>query len=435
MNCEFCDKDLTTVALAQKSDIQWCGLCEDEFNKRNEKMEKDKVELVLEKFKICDRCNQVYSTVFGTCTLCGIPLREVGDFERKKKPKTVRVGPGDIAKYPFLHEAKEYISGFEIEIFEKPEYHYLLGKAVERIRMSMNGQHDTKVGRYTDELLTFIAELLILKIAGVDKLSRKLALSEAIRVEEFLTADLKKDLSTTTESLVLQILEHEFNVRIEVKEIELVKKIKSREENAPVRILAMSVKDYLTHSSQFHANSWKLLNRMVHKGLVYLEDNEDIVRLVRMELHGLILSRIKVMKMPVNPPQMMVMAAELVRQEYNAKFEKKFMVTGTMAPCVRHIAEMLNRGENVSHQGRILLASYMAAIGKSVEEISEMFKHAPDYNERITKQQVAFIVDNKRLGRAYHVSNCEKLKTYNLCWPDDGCTFIKNPMGYGREKR
>jgi DNA primase large subunit len=45
---------------------------------------------------------------------------------------------------------------------------------------------------------------------------------------------------------------------------------------------------------------WKLINRSVHSGYVYI-DTDEAVRLIRSELSNLIYDRIKTMKIPVVP--------------------------------------------------------------------------------------------------------------------------------------
>ena len=129
------------------------------------------------------------------------------------------------------------------------------------------------------------------------------------------------------------------------------------------------------------------------------------------------------------------MAIDYLKNEYQVRVSQSFVPLGAVPPCISTISNMLAKGENVSHQGRILLATYMAATGKDEESIVDIFRHAPDFNEKITRTQVGFLVNNKRLGRAYHVSGCDKIKSNGLCHADEFCATINNPMQYKRMKK
>ena len=63
----------------------------------------------------------------------------------------------------------------------------------------------------------------------------------------------------------------------------------------------MKVTDYLVRSSHFHEEGWKIVNKAVHGGYVYL-DADEIVRLVRNELGNLIYEKIRAMTLS-NVPQ------------------------------------------------------------------------------------------------------------------------------------
>ena len=59
-------------------------------------------------------------------------------------------------------------------------------------------------------------------------------------------------------------------------------------------LFKVRVTDYLTRAPNFHEEEWKLINRLVHNGYVYL-DADETVRLIRSELTSLIYSRVKTM--------------------------------------------------------------------------------------------------------------------------------------------
>jgi DNA primase large subunit len=82
-----------------------------------------------------------------------------------------------------------------------------------------------------------------------------------------------------------------------------------------------------------------------------------------------------------------------------------------------------------------MLATYMLAIGKLTDEIVEMFKNAPDFNERITRYQVEHLAGSKGSRTKYSVPSCDKLRTENLCFATKDCDGIINPIQFGRHRK
>jgi len=60
------------------------------------------------------------------------------------------------------------------------------------------------------------------------------------------------------------------------------------------RLFKVKITDYLMRASHFHEQDWKLINRLVHNGFVYL-DADETVRLIRSELSELIYNKVKSM--------------------------------------------------------------------------------------------------------------------------------------------
>ena len=70
------------------------------------------------------------------------------------------------------------------------------------------------------------------------------------------------------------------------------------------------------------------------------------------------------------------------------KFEVKIVESSEYPPCIKHAIEVLEKGENLSHSGRFMLATFLLARGQQVEQIAPLFKNAPDYNEKVTLYQL-----------------------------------------------
>jgi DNA primase large subunit len=190
----------------------------------------------------------------------------------------------------------------------------------------------------------------------------------------------------------------------------------------------MKISDYLSRSTLFHEQEWKLINRSVNGGFVYL-DVEETVRLVRNELSILIYNKIKDMKITKIPNEIKLQANSIkqnivIPRHFNSKTLK-------FPPCINHAIEQLNKNENLPHSARFLLATYMLALGKSIDEIIQLFKNAPDYNEQITRYQIEHLAGKKGSLTKYSVPSCSKLANENLCFYTDECKGITNPIQFG----
>ena len=101
----------------------------------------------------------------------------------------------------------------------------------------------------------------------------------------------------------------------------------------------------------------------------------------------------------------------------------------------KHAIEVLEKGENLPHSGRFMLAAFLLSKGQSVEQIAPLFKNAPDYNERVTLYQLNHLAGLSGSGTQYSCPSCEKLKTQNLCFIIPECDNIINPLQFGRKRK
>jgi DNA primase large subunit len=331
------------------------------------------------------------------------------------------MGTGDLAKYPFLNEAGEYIrqAGFSWQELANPDMSSVLERAAERVEAGATGTVYEKLERYEVEILTFLISLIMVKSIGLEPVIRKFALAEARRAEKFLTEDFKRHNEMQMRSLFSKIFEDLFHLKIVLAE----------EDN---RLFKVRVADYLSRSSHFHEQEWKLVNRLVSNGYVFL-DADETVRLVRNELSVMIYERVRGMALPTLPETLRV-RAEALRAKLLPRYDYRPASVTDYPPCVKHALEIMAKGENLPHSARVMLATYMLAIGKPVDEIVGMFQNAPDFNEKITRYQVEHLAGLKGSRIKYSVPSCEKLLNENLCFATDQCAGIFSPLQFGRKR-
>lgn len=103
--------------------------------------------------------------------------------------------------------------------------------------------------------------------------------------------------------------------------------------------------------------------------------------------------------------------------------------------CVKEALRLLEKGENVPHYGRFLMATYLLAAGKSVDDIMEIFPKSPDFKKSVTKYQVEHIAGMKGGKTRYSVPSCKTLQTRSFCFKDPvKCFDISSPLQFPSKK-
>lgn len=338
------------------------------------------------------------------------------------------IGQDEIAKYPFLADAGQYLKdqGFSLEQFgSDPDLKQLIEKAYERIlvaadgkiyKSDLDGDHVSKEAALPREVFSFLLAIVLLKLSGMHTLIKRFALAEARRAEKYLEKDLANISDESKNQLAIRVIDDLFSVQVEKSD----------------DYFLIPVSDYLKHSINFHEREWKLINRHVENGQVYLSPHET-VRLIRKELGTYINSKIINAKTPTMIPGFENSVNKLV--SLSKKFATYTVSTGEYPPCVKHAIEILEKGENLPHSGRFMLATFLLSKGHTVQQIAPLFKNAPDYNPRVTLYQLNHLAGTSGSGTQYTCPSCEKLKTQSLCFATSECDNIINPLQFGRKKK
>ncbi len=340
----------------------------------------------------------------------------------------LELGQDEIAKYPFLADAGQYLKdkGFTLEQFgADPDLKQLLDKAFNRIQVAADGKiyksdilgdqvsNDATLPR---EVFSFLLAIVLLKLSGIHTLIKRFALAEARRAEKYLEKDLANISDESKKQLAIRIIDDLFSVQVE--------KIDN--------YFVISISDYLKHSINFHEREWKLINRHVENGQVFLTPHET-VRLIRKELGTYINSKIINAKTPTMISGFEDFVNKLVL--LSKKFVTFTVTTGEYPPCIKHAIDILEKGENLPHSGRFMLATFLLSKGQSIQQIAPLFKNAPDYNPRVTLYQLNHLAGISGSGTKYSCPSCEKLKTQSLCFAIPECDNIINPLQFGKKRK
>lgn len=346
------------------------------------------------------------------------------------------VGDDEWAKYPFLAGSGEYLrdKGFTLEQFgTDPDLKVVVDRALERVMAAASGrvyrsgmEGGSRPGDIERqiEIFSFLLAVVLLRLSGMDTLVRRFALAESRRAEAHLERDLggggggaqgAADPSKT--DLAVRLIGELFSIPV------------SQEGGG----FAIPVADYVRHAVKFHEVEWKLVNRRVAGGLVRLTRHE-VVRLVRSELGVYILSRVRSAPVPDMLPAFEEPVAKLVdvARGLEPAPPPQAGADDEPPPCIKHAMAVLERGENLPHSGRFMLATFYINRGWPVERIAPMFKNAPDYNERITMYQLRHLSGggSSAGGTKYSCPSCKKLQGQDLCFPVPACEGIRSPMQF-----
>ncbi|MEM4275211.1 MAG: hypothetical protein QXK74_04245 [Candidatus Nitrosocaldaceae archaeon] len=325
----------------------------------------------------------------------------------------------DAAKYPFLPIAREYVKelGYDLNEFNESNS-YILDKSLKRILLALDNKPSKELGEPDEEIISFLISLLILNILDIRSVSKRFALAEAERIENFIENDLKDENERRRESILRYIFENTLGLKIIEDSMQKYK---------------IKVAEYLRRSVNLHDPHWRLINKDVYEGYVHLEIH-DIVRLIREEIALLIYEKIEKMNVKDIPESIKNRVEILRRYTINDKRFKPIIIVNKYPPCINHILSTLEKNDNVSHTARFLLATYMLAIGKSIDDTCSLFEHAPDYNEKITRYQVEFLAGKRGNRKSYNCPSCEKIASMNLCYKNEECDNIRTPLQFGMKR-
>lgn len=335
----------------------------------------------------------------------------------------------DMAKYPFIPEAAEYIRrlDFKIENLLEDDYAPILSRAERRIvdALSTNPPKVSYSPReYSEdiEIISFPVAIVLVSALANESVKRRYALAEAKRAYE--------------------ILREESGEKI----IEVARRFGWRIRTANERIgsvkfdFALNFIDYLRNISSFHEKDWKLVNRPVLRGEVYLS-KQDVVRLLQEEIQRYIEAKIDP-KVRSILPEGILKHVEGLRQTYAERISELpagdisslssiGVVGDAFPPCIRQLYEAAQSGRHISHIGRFTLTSFLIKVGMDKNMIVDLFRKSADFNERMTRYQIEHIAGERGSGTKYTPPKCDTLQTHGLCpGADDLCKRIKHPLAY-----
>ncbi len=333
-----------------------------------------------------------------------------------------------MAKYPFLPEAAEYVGRLDLRIedLSSTEYNAVLGRAVGRVREALL-KGIVSEDSYNDEIeiLSFPVAAMMTSATADVYFKRRYALAEAKRVYGLLKNEPK--------GKILEIAGM-FNWRVKTAELDKLAM------DMGVYGYALYFVDFLRNTTGLREKKWKLVNRFMLDGLVYLTKDEA-ARLISEEVQRHIEKRLDIegdLSLPQNVAEQVDQLKQMfVRQRGRVGFEEipKDVIFDAFPPCIKQLYETIASGRQISHVGRFALTSFLISVGMTPENVINMFRSLSDFSERMTRYQVEHIAGQRGSRTKYTPPRCDTLRTHGVCpGTDDTCVRIRHPLSYYRRK-
>jgi DNA primase large subunit len=318
-----------------------------------------------------------------------------------EKPTGVGIKPSLhlFAKYPFLKSALPLLRTYKITNLPQEVRARAQERVLEAIERGEKGVLP-KLANPWVELLSFALSRALVLYVDDDWLRRRWALAEAARVERLLHEE--------NDEVLLHVI-NDLGLQVKTADGKWI----------------MHFSQYLHLARRLAVESrWKLVNRLVNKGLVTLT-RPEVIRLVREWLYD---SFVQAKPVPVNwhPEE-----AKAIKEALQKRAAKTVAPAPSRewAPCM---VALRNRVADAGHFGLFALAAYMAQKGYEVGEIVDVLRVRSDFDERIARYQVEHIAGLRGSRVKYRPPSCASMKTHGLCIEDGKhCPHnIKNPLQY-----
>jgi DNA primase large subunit len=328
----------------------------------------------------------------------------------------------DMAKYPFLKETTEYVKklGLKIDDLTNPEFARILERAEERVEEAiLYALVSRKLHNEEIEILSFPAAMMLAVATQNSFIKKRYALAEAKQAYN--------DIKIEPKERILAIAQN-FGWKLTV----------NNDVNAPYGF-KLQFTDYLRNITQLREKKWKLVNRLLLKGNVYLTRSET-ARLLSEEIRKHIEKRLEI-KEPLKFPPEIMEKAEKIKNLSIEKIGKtemegfpKNIVQTAFPPCIKTLYTSASSGRHLSHIGRFTLTSFLINIGMPPEKVIDLFRNFSDYNERMTRYQIEHIAGERGSRTRYIPPKCDTLKTHGVCTnPDELCQKVLHPLSYYRK--
>jgi len=332
---------------------------------------------------------------------------------------TIKFTKNDYAKYPFLKETTDFIRRLDLKIenLTNPELANVVERAEERVEEAiLYASVSRKLHNEEIEILSFPIAIILTIATENSFIKKRYALAEAKQAYN--------DMKLESKEKILAIAQN-FGWKLAIN-------------NNIIPEFTLHFTDYLRNITHLREKKWKLVNRLLSDGNVYLMKNE-VARLLSEEVRKNIEKRLEMKELPNFPSNIVEIAGKIKKLsvETIGKGEMegfpKIVVQEAFPPCIKSLYQAISSGRHLSHIGRFTLTSFLVNIGMPLDTVIELFKNFSDYSERMTRYQVEHIAGERGSRTRYTPPKCDTLQTHGVCInSDELCRKIRHPLSYYR---
>ncbi len=331
----------------------------------------------------------------------------------------VKFTPTDLAKYPFLKETASYMKklGLDIDELTSPELSQILNRAQERLEKAILFVFIGDRNNADIEIPSFPVAIMLAIATKNSFIKKRYALAEAKQAYLDFQAE-------SSERLIAIARDFDWSIT------------PNADLGIPSDYFSVSMADYLRNITHLRDDKWKLVNRLLASGKVYLNQH-DVSRLLQEEVQRRIEARLDAKETPQFPQPIIDIAEKMIElaKEKIGESEMdgfpKVVSQSAFPPCVVVLYDSALHGRHLGHVGRFTLTSFLLTIGMPPEKVAEVFKSSSDYNARLTRYQVEHIAGSKGSGTKYTPPSCSTLQTHGVCTnSDELCRWVHHPLNY-----
>ena len=326
------------------------------------------------------------------------------------------MSPEELALFPFLKEASEYVEELDFSmdsLMTSIAFESVRRRGFERVMQAFSGEI-TKPSFANDkeilsELLSYPYARILVSCVNEPAFTRRYALSEAVAAYSILKKTVEKDLDFTLE------VGSDFG-------------IEAADSDEHMRIY---FSDYIRNALSMRDLSWKLINRHMEHGYVTIQ-REEFARLLQEAIRKRIEGSLPI---PEIPEEIRDRCAPQI-EELKAKYEEQRQNLGDadlgevdfnlFPPCITKALANVREGVNLAHSLRFAMVSFLLNVGMTVDDVVGAFNISPDFSEEKTRYQVEHIANNQ-----YKTPSCATMQTYGNCiGKNNMCAKIRHPLSY-----
>ncbi len=206
-----------------------------------------------------------------------------------------------------------------------------------------------------------------------------------------------------------------------------------------IKELLVSIPVFVKYCSRISGFQYRLVSQVLYKGQVILR--QDTASHIAREFFAEQFMRLYQSMETQAARKVLTPYSEFIstaKREYavlrsRSKVDLGNVESAKFPPCILEYIRQVREGVNLPHMARFTMVSFLHKIGMGNPEIMEIFKSAPDFNEKITEYQVNHIT-GEISGTQYSPPKCAVLQSNHICYKgnDPLCAqeWLKHPLRY-----